>query len=56
MNASVLPELTIKETTFSSKERANEVIEKLNQLALSDGEIEESERVLSKKIIQLINN
>lgn len=56
MNATVLPELTIKETSFSTKERANEVIEKLNQLALSDGKIEESERMLSEKIIRLINN
>lgn len=56
MNTTVLPELTIKETAFSTKERANEVIEKLNQLALSDGEVEESERLLTDKIIQLINS
>ena len=56
MNAAVLPKLTIKETTFSTKERANEVIEKLNQLAFSDGDVEESERLLIDKIIQLINS
>lgn len=56
MNAAVLPELTIKETAFSSKERATEVMDKLNQLAASDGEIEESEKVLIDKIMQLINS
>lgn len=54
MNATVLPELTSKETTFSSKERANEVMEKLNQLAASDGEVEASEKELINKIMELI--
>jgi len=56
MNASVLPELTVKETAFSSKERANEVLEKLNQLAVSDGEIEATEKLLIDKITQLIKS
>ena len=56
MNASVLPELTVKETAFSSKERANEVMDKLNQLAASDGEIEATEKILIDKIMQLIKS
>jgi tellurite resistance protein len=56
MNTSVLPELTVKETTFSSKERANEVMDKLNQLAASDGEIEATEKILIDKITQLIKS
>lgn len=56
MNASVLPELTVKETAFSSKERANEVMDKLNQLAASDGEIEATEKILIDKITQLIKS
>ncbi|MGZ9676416.1 TerB family tellurite resistance protein [Flavobacterium sp. GNP001] len=56
MNATVLPDLTAKETTFSTRERADEVIQKLNQLAISDGEIEESERMLIEKIIRLVKN
>ncbi|ENI5462039.1 TerB family tellurite resistance protein [Flavobacterium psychrophilum] len=56
MNASVLPELTGKETTFSSKERANEVMDKLNQLAASDGEVEAVEKMLIEKIMQLIKS
>jgi tellurite resistance protein len=54
MNASVLPELTVKETAFSSKERANEVIDNLNHLAASDGEIEATEKILIDKITRLI--
>jgi tellurite resistance protein len=56
MNTSVLPELTSKETTFSSKERANEVMDKLNQLAASDGEVEASEKILIAKITELIKS
>ncbi|TDD99756.1 TerB family tellurite resistance protein [Flavobacterium cellulosilyticum] len=56
MNASVLPELTVKETAFSSKERANEVMDNLNQLAASDGEIEATEKILIDKITQLIKS
>jgi tellurite resistance protein len=52
----VLPELTIKETAFSTKERADDVINKLNQLAASDGETDESEKKLIEKIIHLMRN
>lgn len=54
LNASALPELTVKETAFSSKERAKEVMDKLNQLAASDGEVEAAEKILIDKITQLI--
>lgn len=54
MNTNVLTELTVKETTFSSKERRDEVLSKLNQLAESDGEIKTEEMILIDKIKQLI--
>ncbi|MBK9413572.1 MAG: TerB family tellurite resistance protein [Bacteroidetes bacterium] len=44
MNAANLPSLTKNETTFSSKERANEVLENLTKLASADGELEGKEK------------
>lgn len=56
MNSVSLPELTDKETTFSSKERTVEVVTKLNELASSDGKVEDSEKNLINKIMQLIKS
>lgn len=55
VTAKVLPELTKSDTTFSSKERANEVLEKLAQLAAADGELEDVERNFIEKVRRLIN-
>jgi len=54
MNAEILPPLTKKETTFSSKERADEVLVKLSKLAMSDGELEEAEKEFIDKVKALI--
>lgn len=54
MNAVTLPELTKKETIFSSQERANEMLEKLTKLAMADGELEGSEKEFIEKVKSLI--
>jgi tellurite resistance protein len=54
MNSATLPPLTKNETTFSSKERANEVLEKLTKLAMADGEFDIAEKELIDKIKVLI--
>lgn len=55
MNAEVLPELTSEDVQFSDEEKAKETIEKLTQLALSDGEFEANEKQLIENIKTLIN-
>ena len=50
MNAETLPELTKLDVTFSSKERGQEVLSKLMQLANADGEIDTAEKALIEKI------
>lgn len=50
MNSSSMPELTVKQTTFSSKDRAMEVIANLEKLASADGEVEGKEKELIEKI------
>jgi uncharacterized tellurite resistance protein B-like protein len=54
INASTLPELTKADVTFSTKNREQEVLTKLTDLANSDGEMAESEKVLIDKIKKLI--
>jgi len=54
MSTPMLPELTKKEATFSSKERANEVLKKLTDLAMADGELEDSEKAFIDKVKNLI--
>ena len=50
MNSTTLPQLTKNDTTFSSKERANEVLEKLTKLAMADGELEGVEKDFIEKV------
>ena len=54
MNSATLPQLTKNDTTFSSKERANEVLEKLTKLAMADGELEGVEKEFIEKVKSLI--
>jgi tellurite resistance protein len=54
MNASALPELTKEDVTFSSKERAEEVINYMTELSSADGEIEPTEKALIDKIKSMI--
>lgn len=54
MNSTTLPQLTKNDTTFSSKERANEVLEKLTKLAMADGELEGVEKDFIEKVKSLI--
>jgi uncharacterized tellurite resistance protein B-like protein len=54
MNSATLPQLTKNDTTFSSKERANEVLEKLTKLAMADGELEGVEKDFIDKVKSLI--
>ena len=54
MNGPTLPELTKNDTTFSSKERSNEVIEKLTNLALADGEIQAAEKEFIERVKNMI--
>ena len=54
MNGPTLPELTKNDTTFSSKERSNEVIEKLTNLALTDGEIQAAEKEFIDRVKNMI--
>ncbi len=55
MNSAILPPLSKNDTVFSSKERANEVLEKLTKLAMADGELEGVEKDFIDKIKGLIN-
>ncbi len=50
MNSATLPELTKADVTFSSKERGQEVLGKLTELANTDGEMESAEKALIDKI------
>jgi uncharacterized tellurite resistance protein B-like protein len=50
MNSATLPELTKADVTFSSKERGQEVLIKLEELANADGELEAAEKTLIDKI------
>jgi hypothetical protein len=50
MNATTLPELTKANVTFSSKERAQEVLDTLHELANVDREMAPSETALIEKI------
>jgi uncharacterized tellurite resistance protein B-like protein len=54
LNASTLPELKKSDVTFSTKDRAREVLDKLNDLANADGEMAESEKALIEKISGMI--
>ena len=54
MNSATLPPLSKNDTAFSSKERANEVLEKLTKLAMADGELEGLEKEFIDKIKSLI--
>lgn len=54
MNSSILPELTISDVTFSSKEYTQEVVSKLVELAKVDGEMELAEKVFIDKIKSMI--
>lgn len=54
MNAKTLPQLTKDDVIFSSKERANEVLEKLTKLAMADGELEGEEKEFIDKVKSLI--
>lgn len=50
MNAQTLPELTKEDVKFSTKERSDEVIKNLTDLASADGEIEATEKALIDRI------
>ena len=54
MNSETLPELTKKDVMFSSKEREQEVIHKLSELADSDGDMGITESALIDKIKSLM--
>ena len=54
MNSSTLPELTKKEVKFSTKERGAEVIDKITNLAMADGEMADDEKILIDKIKSMI--
>lgn len=56
MNADELPELTSKDVKFSDPEKGKKIIDKLTQLAHSDGELEEAEKLLIEKIKTLMND
>lgn len=55
MDTASLPEITSKDLKFSSKEVANEVIGRLENLAISDGELEDVEKDFIEKIKNLIS-
>ena len=55
MDTAILPEITSKDLKFSSKEVANEVIGRLEKLAISDGELEDVEKDFIEKIKNLIS-
>jgi len=50
MNTQTLPELTKEDVKFSTKERSDEVIKNLTDLASADGEIEPAEKALIDRI------
>lgn len=54
MNSNELPELTIKQVTFSSKERADEVVNNLAKLSSADGEVEPQELAFIDKIKSML--
>ena len=54
INAFTLPELVKSDVTFSSKEREQQVLNKLSDLANADGEMAESEKTLIENIRKLI--
>ena len=54
MNSPTLPELTKKEVKFSTKERAAEVMDKITNLAMADGEMADDEKTLIDKIKSMI--
>jgi len=54
MNVPTLPELTKEDVTFSTKERAEEVLSHMNELSIADGEIEPAEKALIEKIKSMI--
>ena len=54
MNSASLPSLTKEDTIFSSKERANEVMEKLTKLAMADGELEGAEKEFIDRVKSMI--
>ncbi len=54
MNAKTLPELTKFDVSFSTKERGQEVINKLTELANSDGEMDILEKTLIGKIQRMM--
>jgi uncharacterized tellurite resistance protein B-like protein len=55
MNSANLPPLSKNDTVFSSKERGNEVLEKLTKLAMADGELEGVEKEFIDKVKSLIS-
>lgn len=54
MNTATLPELVKADVTFSSKERGQEVIDKLIELASADGQMDVLENTLINKIKSLM--
>ncbi|MEI8048746.1 MAG: TerB family tellurite resistance protein [Bacteroidota bacterium] len=54
MNTIILPELTVKQTTFSDKDRAMEVIANLEKMASADGIIAGKEKELIEKIQSML--
>ncbi len=54
MNSATLPELTKDDVAFSSKERSQEVITKLTELANSDGVLEAAEIALIERIKRMM--
>ena len=56
MNSDELPELTMNDVKFSVPEKGKEIIEKLTQLAYSDGELEGAEKRLIEKIKSLMSD
>lgn len=54
MNAATLPDLLKADVTFSSKERGQEVIDKLTELASADGQMDVLESTLINKIKSLM--
>jgi uncharacterized membrane protein YebE (DUF533 family) len=55
MDLKELPQLTNADLKFTSKDNANTVINKLEELAKSDGEIEEAEQHLINSVKALLS-
>lgn len=53
MNTASLPQLTAEDVKFSSDDRFNEMISKLESLAASDGEMEQAESDLISSVKSL---